>query len=143
MDGRMSPLHDKEITSVICPVCGKTFRTRNDTEKYICKRAKAPVLRGEVITGIETLKKLTDVIRKGDNTGKSRKTQIRGQQKKIRWRSSGSKNYITAVYCPEDGWVKGKIRVRPCGTDQFFTVKTHRIISEEEALGILSKMYEV
>ena len=143
MDGRMSPLHDKEITSVICPVCGKTFRTRNDTEKYICKRAKAPVLRGEVIAGIETLKKLADVIRKGDNTGKNRKTQIRGPQKKIRWRSSGSKNYITAVYCPEDGWVKGKIRVRPCGTDQFFTVKTHRIIPEEEALGILSKMYEV
>lgn len=117
MSGRMSPLHDKEITSVICPVCGKVYRTRNATEKYISRREFSSVLRG--------------------------KTSDKDAQKKIRWRSSGSKNYITTVHCPADGWVKGKIRIRPCGPDQFFTVKTHRIISEAEALEILSRIYEV
>ena len=117
MSGRMSPLHDKEITSVICPVCGKVYRTRNATEKYISRREFSSVLRG--------------------------KTSDKDAQKKIRWRSSGSKNYITTIHCPADGWVKGKIRIRPCGPDQFFTVKTHRIISEAEALEILSRIYEV
>ena len=95
------------------------------------------------MAGRDTLKKLRDAIRKGEASEGSRKTRILKPQKKIRWRSSGSKNYITTIHCPADGWVKGKIRIRPCGPDQFFTVKTHRIISEEEALEILSRMYEV
>ena len=143
MNGRMSPLHDKEITSVICPVCKKVCKTRNATEKYICSRAQAPAVRGDIMPGRDVLKKLSDAIRKGDISAAGGKGRSIRTQKKIRWRASGSKNYITTVYCPADGWVKGKIRIRPCGPDQFFTVKTHKLISEAEALEILSRMYEI
>ncbi len=60
-------------------------------------------------------------------------------RKKIRWFSSGSKNYLCLAYCEEHGWIKGKIRMRQHTDGTFYVIKTLKLISEEEAYGVKEK----
>ncbi|MCD8105243.1 MAG: exonuclease domain-containing protein [Lachnospiraceae bacterium] len=58
--------------------------------------------------------------------------------RKIRWFSAGGHNHFCLAWCPDHGYLKGKIRLRK-NTDQMtYAVKTIRPISEEEA----SLLYE-
>ncbi len=60
-------------------------------------------------------------------------------RKKVRWFASGSKNYLCLARCERDGWLKGKIRLRQHTDGSWFAIKTHRIISDQEAQKIVSK----
>lgn len=60
-------------------------------------------------------------------------------RKKIRWFSSGTRNYLCLAYCEEHGWLKGKIRMRQHADGSFYVVKTLKLISEEEAYDVKEK----
>lgn len=60
-------------------------------------------------------------------------------RKKIRWFSSGTRNYLCLAYCEEHGWMKGKIRMRQHTDGTFYVIKTLRLISEEEAYAVKEK----
>ena len=60
-------------------------------------------------------------------------------RKKIRWFSSGTRNYLCLARCEEHGWLKGKIRMRQHADGSFYVVKTLKLISEEEAYDVKEK----
>ena len=60
-------------------------------------------------------------------------------RKKIRWFTGNSKNYYCLAYCEEHGWLKGKIRIKKAEDNQFFCVKTLKLVSEEDAASIIKK----
>lgn len=60
-------------------------------------------------------------------------------RKKIRWFSSGTRNYLCLAYCEEHGWLKGKIRMRQHADGTFYVIKTLKLISEEEAYAVKEK----
>lgn len=60
-------------------------------------------------------------------------------RKKIRWFSSGTRNYLCLAYCEEHGWLKGKIRMRQNTDGSFYVIKTLKLISEEEAYAVKEK----
>ncbi|MBQ0000418.1 MAG: exonuclease domain-containing protein [Clostridiales bacterium] len=84
-EDREHMMHDREVTSTRCPVCGKNAR------------------------------------------------------RKLRWFLHNSKNYYSVSVCQEHGLVKGKIRVKKTEEEQYFSVKTIKLITEEEALEIREK----
>ena len=45
-------------------------------------------------------------------------------RKKIRWFSSGQKNYYCLSYCPVHGWMKGRIRMKKAESGRVFAIKT-------------------
>ncbi|MDD3794980.1 MAG: exonuclease domain-containing protein [Lachnospiraceae bacterium] len=57
-------------------------------------------------------------------------------RKKIRWFSSGNKNYYCLAWCENHGWLKGKIRLRQHHDGSFYVIKTLRLVNEEEAYSI-------
>ena len=60
-------------------------------------------------------------------------------RKKIRWFSSGSRNYFCLAQCEKHGWLKGKIRMRQHPDGSFYVIKTLKLISEEDAYAIKEK----
>lgn len=60
-------------------------------------------------------------------------------RKKIRWFSSGTRNYLCLAYCEEHGWLKGKIRMRQHPDGSFYVIKTFKRINEEEAYAVKEK----
>lgn len=60
-------------------------------------------------------------------------------RKKIRWFTGNSKNYYCLACCEEHGWLKGKIRIKKAEDNQFFCVKTLKLVSEEDAASIIKK----
>lgn len=53
--------------------------------------------------------------------------------KKIDWFTNNSKNYYGLFLCKEHGFIKGKVRVKRGIGEEYFAVKTVKIISKEEA----------
>lgn len=66
----------------------------------------------------------------------------RALRKKIRWFSSNQKFYFCLAYCPEHGYVKGKIRMKKTEDNSVFVVKTLKIVGEEGAGLIMLKKEE-
>lgn len=60
-------------------------------------------------------------------------------RKKIRWFSSGSRNYFCLAWCEEHGWLKGKARLRQHTDGTFYVVKTLKLVNDEEAYSIREK----
>ena len=63
----------------------------------------------------------------------------RNARKKIRWFSTGSKNYYSMAICPMHGYMKGKIRMRRTDEGRLYVVKTIKVSSEMEAEGVREK----
>ena len=63
----------------------------------------------------------------------------RPARKKLRWFTGNSKNYYCLAYCEEHGWIKGKARMKKSDDGQFFCVKTLKLVTDEDALGIMEK----
>lgn len=64
----------------------------------------------------------------------------RHAKKTIRWFQSGGKNYSCLAYCPEHGYLKGKIRIKKAeNSTGFFCVKTLKLIDEEHAQDVFSR----
>ena len=60
-------------------------------------------------------------------------------RKKIRWFSTNGKQYYSLCYCPDHGFVKGKIRVKKAPGGRVFIVKTQKLTDEEGAQSIRDK----
>lgn len=60
-------------------------------------------------------------------------------KRKIRWFTSGGKNYFSLSYCEEHGWLKGKIRIKKSEDGKYFCVKTLKLITAQEAQEICAK----
>ena len=60
-------------------------------------------------------------------------------RKKIRWFSSGSRNYFCLAWCQEHGWLKGKARMRQHENGSYYVVKTLKLVDDEEAYSIREK----
>lgn len=63
-------------------------------------------------------------------------------RKKVRWFSFGQKFYFCLAYCPEHGYVKGKIRMKKAEDGSVFVVKTVKMADEEGVKQILHKKEE-
>lgn len=63
-------------------------------------------------------------------------------RKKIRWFSSNQKFYFCLAYCPEHGYMKGKIRIKKSEDGSVFAVKTTKLIGEDGAALITKKKEE-
>lgn len=64
-------------------------------------------------------------------------------QKKIRWFSAGGHNQFALAWCPEHGYLKGKIRLRQNRDGKIYAVKTLKPISEEDACQIYEKKEDI
>ena len=53
--------------------------------------------------------------------------------KKIDWFTNNSKNYYGLFLCKEHGYLKGKVRAKRGQGEEYFAVKTVKIISKDEA----------
>jgi len=61
-------------------------------------------------------------------------------RKKIPWYTpNNGKHYYSVARCTEHGNMKGKIRIRKDKDDLFYTVKTVKHVSEEEAAAIIAR----
>ena len=60
-------------------------------------------------------------------------------KKKIRWFSMNTKSHVCLAYCPEHGYLKGKIRLKKTDEGSYYVVKTVKKINEEEAVEIREK----
>lgn len=64
-------------------------------------------------------------------------------RKKIRWFSSNTKFYFCLAWCPNHGYLKGKIRIKKTDNHQVFVVKTLKLVGEEDAIMIREKQEEL
>lgn len=60
-------------------------------------------------------------------------------RKKVRWFSTNQKFYFCLAYCPEHGYMKGKIRIKRSEDGSVFAVKTMKLVGEEGAALIINK----
>lgn len=60
-------------------------------------------------------------------------------KKKIKWFTPNGRHYYCVAFCPEHGFVKGKIRVRKSDQGKYFVVKTTKFITEEEVDSITAR----
>ena len=64
-------------------------------------------------------------------------------RKKIRWFSSGQKNYYCLAACPSHGWIKGRIRIKRAEDGNVFAIKTLQLATEDDAAAIKEKREEI
>lgn len=59
-------------------------------------------------------------------------------RRRLSWFTDQSRHYYALAYCPQHGWLKGKIRAKKVpGSDMIFMVKTLKLVNQEEAAKIL------
>ena len=63
----------------------------------------------------------------------------RSLRKKVRWFSGNGKNYLCLAYCPEHGYMKGKLRLKKAERGGVFAVKTLKSVDEEGAEAVRRK----
>jgi DNA polymerase III epsilon subunit-like protein len=64
-------------------------------------------------------------------------------KKKIHWFSCNSKIYYCLAYCPEHGYLKGKIRIKKHDNGLYFASKTLKLTDEDGAAKIYEKQAEI
>lgn len=64
-------------------------------------------------------------------------------RKKIKWFPVNGKTYMCLAYCPEHGYLKGKLRLKKAEGGGVFAVKTLKLISEPEAELVRQKKAEI
>ncbi len=60
----------------------------------------------------------------------------RAVRQKIRWFSGRSRFWFCLAWCPEHGWIRGKIRIKHTDTGRVLAVKTIRMIDEGQAAAL-------
>ncbi|MCD8117886.1 MAG: exonuclease domain-containing protein [Lachnospiraceae bacterium] len=60
-------------------------------------------------------------------------------KRKIRWFSDNSRACYSVSFCPEHGWLKGKIRIRKSMDGRYFGIKTLKLIGDSEMEAIREK----
>jgi inhibitor of KinA sporulation pathway (predicted exonuclease) len=64
-------------------------------------------------------------------------------RRQIKWFPAGQKQYLCTAYCPRDGYLKGKIRIKKAPDGRYFAVRTIKQTTEEQAAQIAAKKEEV
>lgn len=64
-------------------------------------------------------------------------------RRKIPWFSFYGKWYYSIAFCPQHGWIRGKIRLKKTADETFYVVKTIKIVSESDAKAIIAKRNEL
>lgn len=64
-------------------------------------------------------------------------------RKKIRWFTPNQKIYYALAFCPEHGFLKGKIRIKKAEEDQIYIVKTLKLVDEAGAQSIFIRKDEL
>jgi len=64
-------------------------------------------------------------------------------RRKIQWFSGKSHAYYCLAYCPEHGWIRGKVRIKKTDENRIYAVKTIRLIDEERAEKIRQMKEEI
>ncbi|MCD2493302.1 exonuclease domain-containing protein [Lacrimispora sp. NSJ-141] len=67
----------------------------------------------------------------------------RALRKRIRWFPVNGKTYLCLAFCPEHGYMKGKLRLKKAESGGVFVVKTLKLISESDAEAIQMKRLEM
>lgn len=67
----------------------------------------------------------------------------RAARKKMHWFSARTKAYYCLAYCPEHGYIRGKIKIKKTDEHRIYAVKTLRLIDEEGAARIRQMKAEV
>jgi len=67
----------------------------------------------------------------------------RSLRKKVNWFSFNAKFYFCLGYCPEHGYLKGKLRVKKAENGKTYIIKTLKLIGEAEAEQIRMKQEEL
>jgi len=62
--------------------------------------------------------------------------------KKIRWFSANQKNYYCLAWCPEHGFVRGKIRMKNASDGKICAIKTIKLVGEDGAEKLKKKKEE-
>lgn len=57
----------------------------------------------------------------------------RSLRKKIRWFTTNNSIYYALAFCPEHGYMQGKIRLKKADDGQFFAIRTTKMITQEQA----------
>lgn len=63
-------------------------------------------------------------------------------RKRIRWFTANQRNFYCLAWCPEHGFVKGKIRMKHAPDGGIFVVKTMKLIGEDGAEALAQKKEE-
>lgn len=63
-------------------------------------------------------------------------------KKIIRWFSHNNKHYYSMSYCPEHGYIKGKIRLRKSDEAKFYAIKTLKFVKTEDYERFVAKLEE-
>ena len=64
-------------------------------------------------------------------------------KKRVRWFSANQKQYHCIAYCPEHGFVKGKIRVKHTSDERVYAVKTIKLVGEDVARSYAIRREEI
>ena len=67
----------------------------------------------------------------------------RSLRKKIRWFTSNNSTYYCLAICAEHGYMQGKIRIKKTDSNQYFAIRTTKMISEEKAASIRQKQEQL
>lgn len=62
---------------------------------------------------------------------------------RIRWFTPNQKIYQSLAFCPEHGWMRGKIRLKKVDDTRVFAVKTLKLTDEEGAAKVTARREEV
>ena len=63
----------------------------------------------------------------------------RALRKKIRWFTANQRNYYCLAWCPDHGFVRGKIRMKHSPDGGIFVVKTIKLTGEEGVEALTKK----
>lgn len=64
-------------------------------------------------------------------------------RKTIRWFPVSQKQYLCLAYCPQHGWLKGKIRIKKTDSGEVFVIKTLKLVEKPQADAIKVRKEEV
>lgn len=65
-------------------------------------------------------------------------------KRKIRWFSNANRHYFSLSYCPDHGWLKGKIRMKKAEDNSgVYAVKILKLVDESSAFKIFQKQQEI
>lgn len=64
-------------------------------------------------------------------------------RKTVRWFPVGQKQYLCVAFCPRDGYLKGKIRIKKTPDGQYFAIRTLKPATEEQVSEIIARKEEI
>ncbi len=64
-------------------------------------------------------------------------------RRQVRWFPAAQKQYLCVAYCPQHGYLKGKIRIKKTPEGRYFAIRTIKVITEEQVEQIKARREEI